>query len=262
LFSGLDKIVGYFTFGLVDLQPDDQLQDINDDLPGGFTGRICNQLKKTVTNYALTGTDNETLQVKSLLNSVTCGCQLLGLGGEMKFGCNVAEPICIAANLDIPDLPANVTIEGSDNELCAEANVRAVYNGRSLFTPFAKETLKVEACGSILSAPFVPSDAVLPRLCVKAETNDGLLNLVSLKSCEIFAIYSNKTIEKCNSCNVCGTDGLGVSFDCSNIIIDESGQLNFTIPSFADQCLSSGTIPLGKVGSSDFQYRPFLTPMP
>jgi hypothetical protein len=284
LFNGLDKIVGFFTFGLIDLiPPKDAASDLDDDLPGGIFNGICNRLKGIVTNQI---PDDVPSNITDVLDNIKCGCQLFGLGGEKKFGCNFEEPVCLS--FDLPDngeepttnstddlLAGNITIPGVGDDFisgifgggddtfgfCAEANIRAEYNGRSLFTPFQKETLTTRACARLINATIFPTGSPVPKLCATVESNDGLTNLLSFKKCTLFVVRPDKKIEKCSQCDICGDNGQGVKFDCSNINLDNSKQKNWTFPAIT-QCLSAGGLSLESDTAKGFVYRPFLTPIP
>jgi hypothetical protein len=266
LIYNLDRFLEFFTFGLIDIKDNDALEEIDDDLPGGpIFGGMCNRLK----NIALRQVGELPDEVQSIVDNVKCGCDFIRLGGEMKFGCNFENPVCINITEDsIPDgiFPSNSTgrrLQEPVVGLCATAQVRADYNGRSPLTPLGKETLKTSACAELINATFFEPGVSVPKLCARVEHNDGLTNLISLKTCELYVVRPDKTIQACNKCTICGEDGLGVQFDCSNINLDNSGKNDWTIPDvFDDQCLSAGTIPLSKVDDESFVYRPFLTPMP
>jgi hypothetical protein len=276
----LDRFVEFFTFGLIDIKDNDVLEEIDDELPGGLIfGGLCDRLKNIVINRFVEIPDDDELPIdlQSIIDSVKCGCDVLRFGGEMKFGCNFEKPVCQNFSdfgisfddalfnddsLNATDDTFNTTDDGFSQEIgfCATANIRADYNGRSFLTPFAKETLTTSACAQIISANFFGEEITdIPKLCAKVESNDGLTNLISLKSCQIFGVDDKGVVEECNKCEICGVDGLGVLFDCSNIKL---GGLNFTIPAFDKECLSAGAVPLSKLNDENFVYRPFLTPMP
>jgi hypothetical protein len=270
LFYNLDRFIEFFTFGLIDIKNNDAPQDINDNLPGGLVfGGVCNRLKNIALNQ-LAG--QIPVELQTIADSVKCGCDVLRLGGEMKFGCNFENPVCLNITEDLLPFDDDFTDDFSNSTgrrlqdsvvgLCATANIRADYNGRSLLTPFARETLTTSACAELINATFFKDGTSVPKLCAKVQHNDGLTNLASLKSCSLYVIRPDKSIEVCNKCEICGADGLGVKFDCSNINLDNSGKNNWTIPVVDSECLSAGTIPLSKINDESFVYRPFLTPMP
>lgn len=288
----VDRFVEFFTFGLIDIKDNDVLEEIDEDLPGGLIfGGVCNRLKNIVINRFVEIPDDDGLpiDVQPIIDSVKCGCDIIRFGGEMKFGCNFQNPVCVNLSdifvlddaffddddsINATDGSTNATDDGGrrrrrrledlsqdkDIGFCATANIRADYNGRSPLTPFGRETLTTSACAQIINATFNGEEVTdIPKLCAKVEHNDGLTNLVSLKTCQIFAVDSKGVVEECNKCEICGEEGLGVLFDCSNI---ELGGLNFTIPAFDTECLSAGAVPLSKMNDENFIYRPFLTPMP
>ena len=254
LVYNLDRFLEFFTFGLIDIKDNDALEEIDDDLPGGLIfGGVCDRLK----NIALKQVAGEVPdELQDIVDNVKCGCDVLRFGGEMKFGCNFENPVCVNLTTEIIPFGNNNTVPG----LCATANIRADYNGRSALTPFAKETLRTSACAEIINATFFEEGVTVPKLCARVDHNDGLLNLASLKSCELFVVRPDETVP-CNSCTICGDDGLGIKFDCSNINLDSSGKNNWIIPAL-ETCLSAGTVPLNKLDDESFVYRPFLSPMP
>ena len=292
----LDRFLEYITFGLIDIKDDDILEEIDSDLPGGLVfGGVCDRLKNLAIDFAIKQTGAEIpVEVEGIIDSIKCGCDVVRLGGESKFGCNFQEPVC--QNISLGSVPIFRALQGTTAPtpspstiptaaptpgfvvpeglgICATASVRADFNRRTALTPFEAATLETSACAELISATFYPNDiplfppgVTIPKICGKIKHADGLLNILNvtttLESCDIFVVRPDKTVQACAKCEICGESGLGVSFDCSNVNFDNSGQTNITLPSFADTCLGSGSIPLGKLNDPSFVYRPFLSPMP
>jgi hypothetical protein len=171
-------------------------------------------------------------EFNDVIDSIKCGCGTDGL--SMVVGCNILEPVCV--DIDTETFCGTPTYRGKFRELI-----------------IGTAKLESTACVAITGTGQAAS---MSKLCVTAVTS-----FTKLKTCEIFAVRKDKSIEACNSCTPCD-GGLSVTFDCTNLDLDESADDELFIPDLAGECVGSGLMTVSDVKKGiKGSYKPFMSPV-
>jgi hypothetical protein len=236
--------------GLFDGDNDDDLVD-----PGGLPRGLINPICKGLTNFA--GgilADQLPEEFQDELKTIQCGCEFNGLR-DLEIGCNLKEPVCLG-DLDGDDAVRNLQ---TGQEVCGIPIYRGTWFRPYRITgqrPHLESLACLELTGSALGG------AKLSKLCIAAKSKEGATGIANLESCRMYTVRSDGSKLECNSCKACPESQLSITFDCSNVDLDESPDTELFLPDLGDQCFASGVMSMKDIKSGEKgAYTPFMTPM-
>jgi hypothetical protein len=245
-------LLGFF-MGLFGGDNKDDLED-----PGGLPRGLVNPICKGLTNFA--GgllADQIPEEFQDELKSVRCGCKFNGLR-DLEIGCDLAEPVCLPSGGEGLDGATRDLQTGNEtSEICGIP----IYRG-TWFRPYRisgqKPHLESLACIELTGDAL--GGAKLSTLCIAAKSKEGVTGIANLESCRLYAVRSDGTKQECNSCQACPDSQLSMTFDCSNVDLDESPDSELFLPDLGDQCFASGLMSMKDIKSGEKgAYEPFMT---
>jgi hypothetical protein len=144
-----------------------------------------------------------------------------------------------------------------EEEICGTP----IYRG-TWFRPYRltgqKPHLESLACLELTGAGL--GGAKLSKLCIAAKHKEGAMGIANLETCRLYTVRSDGTKQECNSCKACPESQLSMTFDCSNVDLDESPDSELFLPNLGDQCFSTGAMSMKDIKSGETgAYTPFMT---